>query len=232
MDSKLRRLSPSKLNILRDCPRCFWLQEKGGIKRPPSIFPTLPNGVDRILKEYFDSMRNVEGWASRSLGIDGELYSNQADIKKWRHWRSGLSCEFPELGIELIGALDDSIVTLGSYSPLDYKSRGYPPKTSGAEYYQSQLDCYSLMLSRNGFPTTGKGYILYFWTEKAESLKDFTFSKQLFEIPCSKDNAIKLLEKAKNILALSEPPEASEKCGYCNYVKEVMYRDGRLYNKG
>ena len=48
------KLSPSSLSLLSDCPRCFWLQLNKGVKRPEGIFPSLPSGIDRILKDHFD----------------------------------------------------------------------------------------------------------------------------------------------------------------------------------
>ena len=49
------KLSPSSLNLLEDCPRCFWLNIMKKISRPSGAFPSLPSGVDKILKEHFDS---------------------------------------------------------------------------------------------------------------------------------------------------------------------------------
>lgn len=219
----LKQLSPSKLNILNDCPRCFWLQENAEIKRPPSIFPSLPSGIDKVLKKTFDDARVSDaGWLQRTLGVQGELYSDMADIKRWRNWKSGLSCEIPELGIKLVGALDDCITAHDRFSPWDYKTKGYPPKTSGAEWYQAQLDCYSLMLEKNGMPPSGKGYLHYFWPEKADNLEIFTFQNKVFEIPCSPSNAIKLLEKARGVLNLKKPPDDMGECGYCKYAQEMF----------
>jgi len=33
-------LSPSSLNLLEDCPRCFWLQLVKKIRRPNGAFPS------------------------------------------------------------------------------------------------------------------------------------------------------------------------------------------------
>src|SRR2546426_18115 len=49
------KLSPSSLSLLKDCPRCFWLHFRKGIKRPEHVFPSLPAGMDRIFKKHFDS---------------------------------------------------------------------------------------------------------------------------------------------------------------------------------
>ena len=48
------KFSPSSLSLLKDCPRCFWLRFNKKINRPDSIFPSLPSGMDKILKEHFD----------------------------------------------------------------------------------------------------------------------------------------------------------------------------------
>ena len=48
-------LSPSTLNLFKECPRCFWLQFNNSIKQPETIFPSLPSGMDKALKEHFDS---------------------------------------------------------------------------------------------------------------------------------------------------------------------------------
>src|SRR3989344_3937655 len=52
------RLSPSTgLNLFRDCPRCFWLHYNKNVHRPRGIFPSLPGGMDLVLKDYFDQFR-------------------------------------------------------------------------------------------------------------------------------------------------------------------------------
>lgn len=37
-----------------ECPRCFWLHIVKKIKRPQMVFPSITNGMDRVLKEHFD----------------------------------------------------------------------------------------------------------------------------------------------------------------------------------
>lgn len=48
------KLSPSSLNLMLECPRCFWLQLVKKEKRPDTPFPSLPSGMDKVLKEHFD----------------------------------------------------------------------------------------------------------------------------------------------------------------------------------
>ena len=52
------KLSPSSLNLMFECKRCFWLTQHKVWKRPASIFPSLPSGMDKILKIHFDKFRD------------------------------------------------------------------------------------------------------------------------------------------------------------------------------
>ncbi|MBM3206912.1 MAG: hypothetical protein FJZ43_04810, partial [Candidatus Staskawiczbacteria bacterium] len=56
MTTKPIKLSPSKLNLFLECHLCFWLSEHG-VHRPSGPFPSLPGGMDRKLKIYFDKYR-------------------------------------------------------------------------------------------------------------------------------------------------------------------------------
>ena len=52
------KLSPSSLNLMAECPRCFWLNKHKVWTRPSTPFPQLPNGMDRVLKSHFDKFRD------------------------------------------------------------------------------------------------------------------------------------------------------------------------------
>ena len=207
------QLSPSKLSVLRDCRRCFWLENKAGVKRPRGIFPSLPGGIDRILKPYYDSCRPK---LPEELGFlrGYELFSDQATLNKWRNWRSGLTCVVS--GVKIIGALDDCLVDAsGAYVPLDYKTKGSSPKDDGSQYYQTQLDCYNLMLQENGFRIADRGVLVYYWPTTTDN-KVFNFGVKHFTIECSAASAVGVINNA--VAVLSGPmPMASENCEYCRY---------------
>ena len=60
------KLSPSSVGFLRECPRCLWLYANDNISRPFGVFPSLPSGMDRVLKVYFDKYR-VNGELPREI---------------------------------------------------------------------------------------------------------------------------------------------------------------------
>ena len=53
-------LSPSALNLFLECAKCFWLEKNRGIHRPAGAFPSLPGGMDAVLKKYFDKVTKTQ----------------------------------------------------------------------------------------------------------------------------------------------------------------------------
>src|SRR3989344_4288652 len=148
------RLSPtSGLNLYNDCTRCFWLHYNGRVPRPRGIFPSLPGGMDLVIKDYFDEYRGALPPELQGR-IKGDLMKDVNLMNQWRNWRTGLEYFDKQRNAVLFGALDECLVHDGKYVPLDYKTRGSAPNDGYSErYYQTQLDAYALML------------ILYSWSE-------------------------------------------------------------------
>jgi len=70
-------LSPSRLNLFRECERCFWLRSNKDVKRPSGPFPSLPSGMDRIIKQHFDRHRSEDPAVRRAVT---ENASDDADL--------------------------------------------------------------------------------------------------------------------------------------------------------
>src|SRR3989338_1065151 len=109
------KLSPSTLNLFLECPRCFWLDKVKNIKRPRGIFPSLPGGMDRVIKAYFDTFRAKSVLPPELDGGNFEgvkLFSDQDRLERWRSWKTGLVYRDGD-GSVLGGALDDLLVKDG-----------------------------------------------------------------------------------------------------------------------
>ena len=236
------RLSPSKLNEFNACPRCFYDAYTLGIKKPRGIFPSLPGGLDRALKTHFDRYRGSIPPEIKDR-IEGFLVKDQTLINKWRNWRSGLTYRDDKNDIVLIGALDDCVVYYDApkdyeyYIPLDYKSKGSEPKDSGVQYYQTQLDCYNLMLHSEGYRTRGIGYLVYFYPRNAveciplepggisttiPNVIFFKFGISVFKIECSVDRAKELIIKAAECLRSEDRPEPAMTCEHCAHIAQHL----------
>ena len=216
------RLSPSALNLFLQCPRCFWLEKNKHIKRPRGIFPSLPSGMDSVIKKYFDSFRVKGDMPPEIKGkMRGELFSDISTLDKWRNWRkSDLHYEDMESGTILVGALDDCLVEDGFYIPLDYKTRGYKLKGDPRRYYQNQLDCYCLMLDYSCFKTKGLAYLLYYWPEEVQQNGIVRFHVEPIKIETNIESAKKTVKDAVKLLSLPMP-KSNPDCEYCNLIKGV-----------
>ena len=50
-------LSRSKIEFFLNCQRCFWIDNKHGVKLPPGYPFSLNSAVDNLLKNEFDGYR-------------------------------------------------------------------------------------------------------------------------------------------------------------------------------
>ncbi len=210
------RLSPSSLNLFLECPRCFWLQIKQNIHRPRGPFPSLPLGMDGVIKTYFDKYRDKGELPPEIKGnIGGRLMEDSELLKKWRNWKTGLEYKDQVLGVVLFGALDDCLQDGEYYIPIDYKTRGSAPREGDSEkYYGNQLDCYSLLLEENGYPVGNYAYLIYYYPKEAKEGGTVIFEVKPIKINVDTERARKTLKDAVKLLNSPIPPHHSE-CEYC-----------------
>ena len=212
------KFSPSSLSLLKNCPRCFWLQFNKGIKRPAGIFPSLPNGMDRILKEHFDSFVGTGKLPPELAELDSEvkLFEDMTLLEVWRSNWKGIQWTHEE-GHLLRGAVDNILQKGRKLIVLDYKTRGYPLKEETAKYSQDQLDIYNFLLRKNGYQTEDYAYLLFYHPDKVNDKGDILFHKDLVKMKISIQNAERILKEALQVLK-AEMPEPAKECEYCKWV--------------
>lgn len=215
---KLLNISASSLGLFKECPRCFYLQIKEKIHRPSGPFPSLPGGMDGLIKKYFDKYRSLSKLPPAIDGkVKGKLLDNFQLLEKWRNWRQGLKIEDEDLGVQLVGALDDCLMgDDGKFIPLDYKTRGYALKEGAPEYYLHQLDIYSYLLDENGYPTNNLAYLVYFHPIDFGDDGMAKFEITVQEKNVDKDRGKKLFYDAAILLQGPIPPKHTE-CQFCSW---------------
>lgn len=210
-------LSASTLSLFKECPRCFWLQFVKGIHRPKTIFPSLPGGMDGVIKTYFDRYR-AKGLPPELKGkVEGKLFPDQELLNRWRSRTGGLWFEDKKLGARLMGLLDDCLVHRGKYIPLDYKTRGYPPRDDSNRYYEHQLDIYTFLLEQNGCKTKSVGYLVYWWPEEVSEKGIVRFAVEPKQMMTDLKRAYKLFTDAVLLLRRDSPPKQHSNCGFCSW---------------
>ena len=209
-------LSPSSLSLLKECPKCFWLHFNKNIKRPNGIFPSLPSGMDRVLKAHFDSFRDKNELPPELKKLKGvKLFNNIELLKTWRNNLKGV--QYKDKDGNLIRGAVDNILEKGSkLIVLDYKTRGFPLKEDTAEHYQDQLDLYNFLLRKNEYKTENYAYLLFYHPDKVNAEGEILFNTDLVKMSISISNAEKIIKNALNILEISMP-DSSEECEFCKW---------------
>lgn len=216
------KLSPSTLSLFRECPRCFWLHFNKNIKRPETIFPSLPSGMDRILKINFDKHRENGSIPSELINLkDIKLFSNISLLRVWRNNTHGILWKDENDNI-LHGAVDDILQKGSKLIVLDFKTRGYPLKQDTHEHYQDQLNLYNFLFRKNGYETEDYAYLLFYHPDKINDDSTIIFNKDLVKMQISVTDAEKLLKDALTTLQCSSMPENDKECEFCRWYKEVL----------
>ena len=210
------KLSPSALSLMEECPRCFWLTQHKVWKRPSGIFPSLPSGIDRILKNHFDKFRD-KGQLPPELCKNKEcsemkLFADKELLKIWQSNFKGISWTDKQ-GNELHGAIDNILVKRKKLIVLDYKTRGYALKDDTAEHYRQQQNIYNFLLKKNGYEIEDYFFLLFYVPKEVMPTGEIIFDTELVKMKVD----IKIAEKAwKNALTLLERDCPVKFCEWCD----------------
>lgn len=204
----------SALNLFKDCPRCFWLAMNGK-SRPSGIFPSLPSGMDIVLKKYFDKHRANGTVPDEIKETKAKLFSDNELLEVWKNNRKGLRWEDPKTGFTLMGAVDEILIKGKKLIVLDFKTRGFPLKEDTAMSYADQLATYVFLLRKNGYDVEDKAYLLFYHPLEVKG-KSVDFNTDLVEIKVNVKDAEKLFKDAVKCL-LGKEPKKHEECKWCNW---------------
>lgn len=213
-------LSASKLNVFNECRRCFWLINARKVARADTPFPTLPNGIDRVLKGYADHYRGSLPPMLAGMIEGAVLWGDVATMSKLRMWQSGWKTvvNTPHGSCSIIGAFDDLLLVTNraknALAPLDWKTKGDVPKDSGERYYRTQGDIYALLIQDNGWTPAGVTYLCYAYPTELVDGGGIGFGYQVYEIESSAERAVDLITEACGVLS-GPMPEASATCPHC-----------------
>jgi hypothetical protein len=209
------KLSPSSINLMLECPRCFWLAKHKVWKRPSGIFPSLPSGMDKILKMHFDKFRDKKQLPPE-LCENGEclnlkLFDDKEKLKVWQSNFKGVSWT-DKKGNILHGAVDNILKKGKKLIVLDYKTRGFPLKEDTHEHYQLQLDLYNFLLRKNGYETENYAFLLFYVPKEVLSTGEIVFDTVLKKMKINIKEAEKAWKKAIKLLNGDCPKKSCEWC--------------------
>ncbi|MCR4284660.1 MAG: PD-(D/E)XK nuclease family protein [archaeon] len=210
------KLSPSAINLMKDCPRCFWLTQHKVWKRPSGPFPSLPSGMDKILKHHFNKFRD-KGELPPELCehqhcTNMKLFDDEEKMKVWQSNFKGISFT-DKAGNELHGAIDNILVKGKKLIVLDYKTRGYALKEDTAEHYRLQQNTYNFLLRKIGHETEDFFFLLFYVPKEVATTGEVIFDTELVKMRVD----TKMAEKAwKDALKLLNEDCPKKSCGWCD----------------
>lgn len=212
-----KQLSPTTINLYRECPKCFWLHMTKEVKRPRGIFPSLPGGIDRVLKAYLDRFRDDGSMPPFLAGDPLMQGARLAQIKMEIGWTD------EKTGWRLYGKLDDCLEWREKklFAPLDHKTRGSEPGLDVHPAYQAQLDTYTLLLDKTDRPCGDTGCLVYYYPNAdGEFSGSIPFTMQVKPVTLNPDAALENFRAAVKCVEGYDMPESANSCEYCKFVAD------------
>lgn len=221
------KLSRSKIDFFFECPRCFYLDNVLGTKRPGFPSFNLNIAVDELFKKEFDIHRSASTPhpLMTQYGIEAIPLQHEK-MDEWRDPFVGITHKHEPTGLIVSGGVDDIWVTpSGALIIVDYKSTSKEGKIEALGdspwemQYTRQLGVYRWLLEQNGFTVEKKGYLVYANASKKESGFNNTLVFETTLVPVETDvNWIEpTLHDIKKCLEQKDLPQPGPVCEYCPY---------------
>ena len=221
------RLSRSKIDLFLECPRCFYLDNKLGTKRPGFPSFNLNIAVDELFKKEFDVHRNnkTPHPIMEKYGVEAIPFAHDK-MDEWRDPFAGIVHVHEPTGLTVSGGIDDVWVTpKNELIVVDYKATSKAERieklgdSPWEKQYQRQLGVYRWLLEQNGFTVQDNGYLVYANASKDEGAFNdrLVFETTLVTCPTQTDWIPDTLNDIKNVLEADKLPPIGKNCEYCPY---------------
>jgi len=188
-------ISRSKVDMFLKCPRCFYLDQRLGIKTPSLPAFSLNSAVDHLLKKEFD-IRRAKGVAHplmSAYGIDA-VPARHKDLEAWRNTFSGIRFLHRATNFELFGAIDDLWLNAeNEYHVVDYKatstSKAISLDDQWKQWYKKQAEFYQWLFRQNGFDVNSTAYFVFCNAAKDRAAFDGKLEFDITIVPYDGDDA-------------------------------------------
>ena len=152
-----------------ECPKCFYLDRRIGIQRPPGYPFSLNNAVDALLKKEFDYYREKElpHPLMQENQINAVPYQNEnLHNQTWRFNRKGIRYLDKNTNLEIFGSIDDLWIDNNTKEIMvvDYKATSKKEEVNlDADWqisYKRQVEVYQWLLRKNNLKISDLSYFV------------------------------------------------------------------------
>lgn len=227
------RVSRSKIDDFIKCPKCFYLDRRLGIGKPPGYPFNLNTAVDTLLKKEFDAHR-VAGTAHplmKAYGLDAVPFQHEK-MDEWRDsLRRGITHLHADTNLLITGGVDDVwVAPSGELMIVDYKATSKESEVNlDAEWqdgYKRQMEVYQWLFRKNGFNVSRTGYFVYCNGMTDKEAFDAKLEFDIKVLPYTGDDTWVdgMIHEIKQCLD-GELPDPNPTCDYCAYRSAVSRVD-------
>lgn len=224
------KLSRSKIELFTACPKCFYLDRKLGVGRPPGFPFALNSAVDMLLKKEFDIHRalNKAHPLQEKYGIDAFPVAHES-LNEWRENFKGIQFYHKPTNLIITGAIDDLWQnSKGEYIVVDYKATSKEEEITVLNKdwqngYKRQMEIYQWLLQKNGYKVSDMGYFVYCngKTDREAFDGKLEFDITLISYKGNTDWVEETIKEAHKCLMSDKIPAAHYDCDYCAYRDAV-----------
>ncbi len=227
------KVSRSKIELFKQCPRCFWLDTRLKIKRPSGPPFNINKTIDELYKKEFDAHRAAG--TPHPIMADNQVKAvpyQHKDLDTWRYNFTGVTALHKPTNLHVFGAIDDVWVNDDDeLIVVDYKATSKNKEVSiDSDWqisYKRQLEVYQWLLRANGFKVSDTGYFVY--TNARLDVAGFAdqleFQTKLIPYTGSDSWVEPTLVKMKKCMDNDDMPPVGDAamggpCDYCEYARK------------
>lgn len=226
------KVSRSKIELFKQCPRCFWLDARLKISRPSSPPFNINKAIDELFKKEFDSYRS-KGEPHPLMvqfGVEAVPYAHDS-LEVWRENFTGVTTIHKPTNLHVFGAIDDVWANSnGELIVVDYKAtakdRDVSIDSDWQISYKRQMEVYQWLLRQNGFKVNNTGYFVY--TNGRMDLDGFNdrveFKTKIIPYTGNDSWVETALQDMKTCLEGDMPPigvaAMGGDCDFCTYARQ------------
>ena len=223
-------INRTKIDLFFDCSRCFYLDQKYGIKKPHGTPLVINNFVVNNYKTILNEYRLNQKVLPESKQINKILIpSNNTYLEDWIHPFKGIYHVDKKTNFKIKANLDDIWQCKESkkYFPVIIKSTSRKKNLNSENIwpgYWKQLSLYSFLLSKNSMETSSSGILVYLNVSEnlSNELKKIDYELLVFERNLDLTWIEPTFDKIYNTLNSDEVPLNNSNCKYCRYQSNVQ----------
>jgi len=199
--------------------------KRHNIKQPDTYPLALNNCMDALLKAEFDGCR-AAGKSHPLLeefGVSARLFPDMTKLQEWRNNFQGLRWIDPASGHTLFGAVDDILeFPDGSLAVMDYKSSG-AASIHVYDSYQLQMDVYTFLLQKLGYPTAPKAFFAFFVAARDQGFQGrLPFRGTVVEVSPNPERVLPLFAQAAAQALADQMPAPGPECDLCRWSAQTL----------